>query len=419
MSFGLRVRLSIMMFLQYFVWGIWLPMIAQRIGAGEGGLDLSARLQGLIFTVYGFGAILGPFVIGQLADRYFATEKVLAFCHLVGGGLLLASAYAETFMVLFILLFIYCNLYMPSMGLSNSITFRNVGEAKFAGIRLWGTIGWIAAGISFAAYLSSGDKEFMQALFNVVGKPSARDCLRVAGVVSLFYGVFCFALPHTPPVPSKEGDPLDKRSAVLESLELMKNRSFAILVTVAGLIGIMLAFYFACENFFLQAIGTKKELVGGYMTIGQIAEVVVMALVPGAVAKFGYKKTMIIGASAWAVRFGLSMIGQPWWLMIATIGLHGFCFGFFFVVAQMFVDRSASKDIKASAQNLLIFIIYGLGTILGSLLTGEIRSHFGEDWTKIWAGPFVLTIVCILAFAALFREEEIGKPASEPEAVLA
>jgi nucleoside transporter len=437
MSFGLRVRLSIMMFLQYYVWGIWLPMIAQRIGSGEGGLDFSPRQQGLIFTVYGFGAIIGPFVLGQLADRYFATEKVLAFCHLVGAGLLLAAAYAENFWVLFVLLFVYCNLYMPSMGLTNSITFRNTTEEKFAGIRLWGTLGWIAAGLSFAAYLSSRDSSVMQPLFRYVGTPGPRDCLRVAGIVSFFYGFYCFLLPHTPPVSAKEADPTgsefgtgastalaqltgepEKRSAFLESLQLMRNSSFAILVIVAGLIGIMLAFYFACENFFLQAIGTKKDLVGGYMTIGQIAEVVIMVLVPPAVARFGYKKTMIIGASAWALRFGLSVIGQPWWLMIATIGLHGFCFGFFFVVAQMYVDRMASADIKASAQNLLIFIIYGIGTIVGSLLTGEVRSYYGEDWSKIWMGPFILTVLCILAFAAFFHEGDVAKPTERPDHAL-
>jgi MFS family permease len=114
----------------------------------------------------------------------------------------------------------------------------------------------------------------------------------------------------------------------------------------------------------------------------------------------------------------LSIIGQPWWLMIATIGLHGFCFGFFFVVAQMFVDRSAGADIRASAQNLLVFLIYGLGTILGSLLTGEVRNHFGNDWPKIWAGPFVLTVLCILIFAALFHEQEIRKPALEADTAL-
>ncbi|MBV8610979.1 MAG: MFS transporter [Singulisphaera sp.] len=417
MSLSPRVRLSIMMLLQYFVWGTWLPMIAQRIG-GPGSLDLTPRQQGWIFTVYGFGAILGPMMFGQLADRRFATEKILAFCHLIGAALLIGAAHATSFWPLFLSLFIYCNLYMASMGLTNSITFRNVGEASFAGIRLWGTIGWVAAGNLYALYLSSKGVPALRPLFDLVGEPSSRDCLRVAGFVSLLYGLSCFALPHTPPIPAKETDPIDKRSAVLESLELMRNRSFAVLVTVAGLLGIMLAFYFACENFFLQDIGTTRELVGSYMTIGQVAEVVVMALVPAAVARFGYKWTMILGASAWALRFGLSIIGQPWWLMIATIGLHGFCFGFFFVVAQMFVDRSAGADIKASAQNLLVFLIYGLGTILGSLLTGEVRSHFGNDWPKIWAGPFVLTVLCILIFAALFHEQEIRKPVLEADTAL-
>jgi MFS family permease len=447
MSFGLRVRLSFMMFLQYYVWGIWLPMLAQQLG--EGGVNLSAREQGWIFTVYGFGAILGPVILGQLADRYFSTERVLAFAHLIGGGLLIATAYATSFWPIFILLFLYCNLYMPTMGLTNSITFRTLGESnqsKFPGIRLWGTIGWIVAGLSFGAYLDSERLDFLRPFFEVtgrsadfttflerwhqisrpvltplfatIGQPSFRDCLRIAGFVSLFYGLYCFSLPHTPPTPAKDTDPIDKKAAWLESLELMRNRSFAVLVIVSALIGIMLAFYFACENYFLADIGTDPRHTGAYMTIGQIAEVVVMLLVPVAVRRLGTKWTMILGASAWALRFGLSMIGRPWWLMIVSIGLHGFCFGFFFVVAQMYVDRAASRDIKASAQNLLIFLIYGVGTIVGSIISGELRSHFGSNWTAIWAGPFVLTVLCIVGFALLFREEEIRKPAGHVEEAL-
>jgi len=417
MNLGLRIRLSVMMFLQYFVWGIWLPMIALRIGSNPGGLNLSPREQAMIYTVYGFGAILGPFFLGQLADRYFSTEKVLAFCHLLGGVLLLGAAYANSFWPLFILLFLYCNLYMPSMGLTNSLTFRNVGEANFPGVRFWGTVGWIAAGVSYAAYLSSRKVPAMQPWFDLVGAPSPMDCLRVAGVVSLVYGLYCFVLPHTPPVPQSSDNPTEKKSAFTESLRLMRNPSFAVLVVVSSLIGIMLAFYFACENFFLQTIVANPDLIGGYMTIGQVAEGVVMVFVPAAVARFGYKWTMILGASAWALRFGLSIIGQPAWLMIATIGLHGFCFGFFFVVAQMYVDRAASPDIKASAQNLLVFLIYGIGTIIGSLLTGEIRAYFEEDWSKIWAGPFVLTILCILFFALFFRERFEEKPQAQAEAL--
>ena len=194
------------------------------------------------------------------------------------------------------------------------------------------------------------------------------------GVVSILYGLYCLTLPHTPPSPAGRDARLrpaiDKQSAVLESLELLRIRSFAVLVFVTGLVGIMLAFYFACENFFLEAIGIDPKNTGAYMTFGQVAEAFIILLVPISVAKLGVKRTMLIGAGAWALRFGLSAYGQPQWLMIATIGLHGFAFGFFFVVAQMYVDRAASGDIKASAQNLLIFVIYGLGTIVGSAISG-------------------------------------------------
>jgi nucleoside transporter len=421
MSLGLRIRLSIMMFLQYFVWGIWLPILGIHLESKSVGL--SGTQIGWIYTVYGFGAILGPFLLGQLADRYVATEVVMAVAHLVGGGLLIATAYATGFWPIFLLLFAYCNLFMPTMGLSNSITFRNVGEGNqdlFPGVRMWGTIGWIAAGLSFAAYRESADVEALQPLFALISKPSSRDCLRVAGFVSLIYGFYCFLLPHTPPTRVEVDSEKVKKSAILESLELLKVRSFAVLVFVAGLIGIMLAFYFACENIFLKAIKTPEGQIGGYMVIGQVAEFLVIGLVPLAVHRFGVKQTMMLGAGAWALRFGLSAIGQPWWLMIATIGLHGFAFAFFFVVAQMYVDRAAGPDIKASAQNLLIFIIYGLGTILGSVLTGYVRDYFKDDWTKVWAGPFVLTLICMAIFALFFKDTSITKkPVVEGDPVLA
>ena len=425
MSLGLRVRLSAMMFLQYFVWGIWLPILGLHLVK----IGQTPDQIGWMYTVYGFGAILGPFILGQLADRYLATEKVMALAHFLGGFLLIAAAYQTKFWPVFILLFLYCNLYMPTMGLSNSITFRNIGDenqAAFPGIRLWGTIGWIIAGLFFTAYLESGTRvPALQPLFRVewIGQPVFRDCLRIAGVVSMLYAVYCLTLPHTPPTPAKATDPIDKKSAVIESLELMRYRSFAVLVVIAGLIGIMLAFYFACEPLFLAAIGIPEKQVGAYMTIGQVAEFAVMVLIPISVAKLGVKKTMIIGAGAWATRFGLSVIGQPQWLMVVTIALHGFAFGFFFVVAQMYVDRAASKDIKATAQNLLVFIIYGIGTIVGSVLAGRVRGYFTtvvdgktvENWAGIWIGPFILTVLCIIAFALLFREREIGDAAKPSE----
>jgi hypothetical protein len=348
---------------------------------------------------------------------------------------------------------------MPTIALTNSLTFRTLGpdhQSSFPAVRLWGTIGWIAAGILFAVYLGYDNLSFFQTSFDLlgqhsafvsflgwwrahivpvikplfaipwIGEPGFRDCLRLSGFFSCLYALYCLTLPHTPPIPAKETDPLDKRSAVLESLELMRFRSFAVLVIVAGVIGIMLAFYFGCETFFLEAVGVKARDTGAFMTIGQITECVVILLVPAAVEKLGVKKTMLIGAGAWALRFGISALGKPMWLMIASIGLHGFAFGFFFVVAQMYVDRAASEDIKASAQNLLIFVIYAIGTILGSVLTGLVRKlntsvvngKLVENWHGIWLGPFVLTLLCTIAFAVLFREEEIGAQVKESEAVV-
>ena len=477
MSFGLRIRLSIMMFLQYYVWGIWLPMLGQHLGKND--LKLDASSIGWIFTVYGFGSILGPFILGQLADRYFSTERVLAAAHFLGGILLVATAYVTSPIWIFILLFLYCNLYMPTMGLTNSITFRALGEENqghFPGIRLWGTIGWIAAGLSFAAYLDYKNLGFFQTIFDLlglhgsfvnlldwwrssvvpsleslhkiswIGEPQYRDCLRLPGVVSGLYGLYCLTLPHTPPTPARASDPIAKRSAVLESLELLRVPSFAVLVFVTGLVGIMLAFYFACENPFLEAIGIDPRNTGAFMTLGQFAEALVIVLIPISVSKLGVKRTMLIGASAWALRFGLSAYGRPQWLMISTIFLHGFAFGFFFVVAQMYVDRAATGDIKATAQNLLIFVIYGLGTIIGSAITGLVRNSYTtrtfelagaagspvvvaitggsfdvqgvatppvvtavEAWQWIWFGPFVLTLICMLIFALFFKEAEISK----------
>ncbi len=436
MRLGLWIRLSLMMFLQYAVWGIWLPGIAQFMDQrSKGGIGLSFDEQGWIFTVYGFGAILGPMIIGQLADRYFSTERVLAGCHVLGGVLLYLASMQTSFWPLFLILFAYCNLYMPTMGLSNSITFRALGDkdsVKFPLIRLWGTVGWIAAGMLYGEYLLQGKSEasFLGGLFATIGKPAFKDCLRLPAVLSVIYGIYCLTLPHTPPVKVRDselggdrGAPKPQKSAVLESLELMKNRSFAVLVIVTGLVGIMLAFYFGCENFFLGDIGTEPERVVQFMTIGQWAELALMFLVPLAVAKLGIKKTMIIGASAWALRFGLSALGQPYWLMISTIALHGFAFGFFFVPAQMYVDRAASEDIKATAQNFLVFVVYGLGTILGSIVSGRLRGVFSTmvvdpvtgqeraitNWFAIWIGPTVLTILCILVFVLLFREEKITK----------
>ncbi|GIW87079.1 MAG: MFS transporter [Isosphaeraceae bacterium] len=413
MNASVIARLLIMMFLQYFVWGIWLPILPLKLSD----IGLSANQTALIMTTYGFGSILGPFVLGQLADRYFAAERVVSLAHIIGGLLLIVASGMSQFWPLFLLMFLYCNLYMPTMGLTNAIAFKGLGEGNekyFAWIRNMGAVGWIVAGLFFAWYLNTF-------------KPTlALEPLRFAGWVSIAYGVYCLFLPHTPPTRVTQaveasGDlaerasdlsplkPPVKRSAVAESLELLNNRSFAVLVATAGLIGIMLAFYFGAESLFLKHIGVAENDIGGWMTLGQIVEMIVTLFVPLAITQLGFKTTMIIGAAFWAARFGISILGQPTWLMLATITFHGFCFGFFFVVAFIFVDKAAPADIRSTAQNLLVFVVYGVGTVIGNLIVGPLRTAFGDNWAAIWAGPFVLTTLALLAFAALFRPDEIGE----------
>lgn len=419
MSVGLIIRLCAMMLLQYFVWGVWMPFFGPQMEAA----GFAPSQVGYVLAMMGFGSVIGPLVLAQVADRYFSGEKVMAVTHLIGGGLLIAMAYAPSFWPVIILFFFYCNLYFATVGLSNVVTFRALGEDgrnQFPRIRLFGTIGWIFAGLLLTAFLRSQGVEAFDSLYQSLRKPELLDAIWLAGLCSMVYGLYCFTLPYTPPVPAKETDPLDKRSAVLETLELLRVRSFSTMVILSGLIGIMLAFYFGCEAFFLIDIGLTDTDVPAYMTIGQMAEIFILALVPISVAKLGTKKTLMIGLAAWGVRFGLSMIGYPRWLMVSTIALHGFCFSII-VVAQMYVDRVAPKDIKNSAQNLLTVVVYGVGTIIGNVLAGYLRQAYQPNWTVIWAVPFVATLVCILGMAIFFHEEqEAAKPSRvEPESALA
>ncbi len=410
----IRIKLSLMMFLEYAIWSFWALMLVPHLTE----LNLSNISIGLIMACGGIGSILGPFVMGQLADRYFATEKVLAFCHLAGGLLLIAASYGTTFWPIFLLMLVYCTLYFPTVGLTNSLTFRALGEehaSQFAPIRLWGTIGWLAASFLLGRYLflNSTAAPMLKPLFDLVGEPTKREVLRIPGLISLIFGLYCFALPHTPPVAAgarvDKGAGVAKKSAFVESLELMKDRSFAILLLVSGLYGFALYYYFQCEGQFLPAVGSDSNNVGTQMIIGQVGEMISMAMVPFMVRSFGIKRTMILGGLAYVVMFALNMLGQPWALMVGINILHGFCFGFFFVVAQMYVDKAASADIKASAQSLFVFVVYGLFNVVGNVGAGYIRDWLLPNWAAVWAVPLVVTAVCLLLFVVQFREEQIAR----------
>jgi nucleoside transporter len=427
MNPALRIKLSVMMFLQYAIWGIWAVSLALHLDA----LGISGFYSGLIIACGGIGSILSPFLVGELADRYFATEKVLAFCHLVGGVLLIAAGHATTFGPIFVLMLIYCSLYFPTVALTNAVTFRALGQehaSQFGPIRFWGSLGWPVAIWLTGLYLGARDVSFLKPLFDLVGTPSLRDNLRIPGTISIVLGLFCFfALPHTPPALRKEGAEAGtaKRSAFLESLGLLGNRSFAVLLIVSAVLGGFLYYYFQCEQVFLTFVGSTPTKAPSQMALGQIAELTAMLLVPIALARIGIKRTMLIGASAYAVLFGLNILGQPWALMVAANLLHGLCFALFFTVAMIFVDKAASGDIKASAQSLFVFVVYGLANIVGNLGAGAIRDALAAkdaphpNWAMIWTIPFIGSVLCILAFALLFQERGIQKPAGVVEEIAA
>lgn len=427
MNLGLRIKLSLMMAFQYAVWSIWVFMIHQRVKE----VGLEPQLGWILMTA-GLGSILGPIIMGQLADRYFATEKVLAFAHIVGGFLLIATAYATSFTPFFVLMLLYCLLYFPTVGLTNSLTFRALGEGnqnQFPMIRFFGTIGWVLGSLALAWYLASGKVAALQPLFNLVGAPSNKDILRFPGLISIVYGFYCFLLPHTPPTTVTTETGGEKKSAFAESLGLLKIPSFATLIIVAGLYGVLLYYYFQNENLFLDSLKLDPKYLGAFQTMGNVFEFVSMIVIPLAVSTLGMKRTMLIGASAYVAMFGMKMFGQPWALMLASNLLHGICFGLFFVVSQMFVDKAASSDIKASAQSLMVFIVYGVANLVGNYLGGAVRTAFtqlgpdgktvvSQNWTVIWGTAFALALVSTLAFAVLFRESEIKK-ADEPVEALA
>ncbi len=409
MNLAVRIKLSVMMFLQYAVWSIWAVMLLVHLQK----LGISDISIGIIMACGGIGSIIGPLILGQLADRYFATEKVLAFCHLAGGALLILAAYFQSFWPILVVMLLYCTLYFPTLGLTNSLTFRTLGNEHaqlFAPIRLWGTIGWLVATFLTGRYLNLSSETVPQlaGFFKMAGEPSLRDVLRIPGFVSLFYGLYCFFLPHTPPTPAT-GQSGPRQSAFLESLQLMKDRSFAVLIFVSGLLGFALYYYFQCEQAFLPSVGIRETNVGSFIILGQVGEIVSMAMVPFMILRLGVKRTMLLGASAYAALFGLNMLGQPWALVAGANLLHGFCFGFFFVVAQIFVDKAAPDDIKASAQSLFVFVVYGLFNVVGNVGAGAIRDALLPNWLGIWGVPFGVTLLAILIFATLFHERKIAR----------
>jgi MFS family permease len=381
---GRKVQLGAMMFLQYAIWGAWAPVLSSHL---LGDLGFSGSQVGWIYALLPLATIIAPIVGGQVADRYFATERVIGFLAFTGGIVLMVVARTADFDTMFALMLVYCLLYAPTLALTNSIAMANMddSEKEFGAIRVWGTLGWIAAGWMLTGWRWFGEIDVLPAMQG--------DMLFLAGILSIVMGLQSFLLPHTPP--QREGV---SPWAFFESVKMLKVKDFAVFVAITFVVATELEFYYILTAPFLEsaAIGVSSRNIPAVMT--------------------GMRKTLAIGVVAWPVRYIIFAIGSPAWLVIGSLMLHGFCYVFFFVAAFIYVDKVAPPDIRASAQSLIAIIALGLGRFLGSLFAGGVRDWFTTDgvtnWTNVFLVPCALTIVCAVAFLLFFREES-GPAAGE------
>ena len=393
MPLSVRIKLSSLMFLQYFVWGAWSVTMGTWLGQT---LGFTGEQIGLAAGTTALAAMISPFFVGMIADRFLATEKILAVLHLIGGLVLFYGSTMSAFGPFYAVLLGYALCYMPTLALSNSLSFHQMKDParEFPSIRVLGTIGWIVAGL----------------LVGTLGLEATAMPMRLAAGASLLLGLFCFALPHTPPTRSRRASLADVIG--LEALGLLRERSFAIFVLGSFLICIPLQFYYAFANPFLNEIQVVNA--AGKMTLGQMSEIGFMLVMPLFFRRLGVKNMLLVGMAAWTTRYVLFAYGNDGplvWMLYGGILLHGICYDFFFVTGQIYVDQKAPPDLRAAAQGLIAFVTLGLGMFIGSWVSGRIVDAFalpggGHTWEKIWIMPAAMAGAVLLLFAAFFRASD-------------
>lgn len=408
----LQAKLSTMMFLEFFIWGGWFVTLGTFLANN---LDATDSQIGLAFATQSWGAIIAPFIVGLIADRFFNAERILGVIHLIGAVLMYLMANATDFAMFYPYVLGYMILYMPTLALVNSISFRQMNDPSqdFAKIRVLGTIGWIVAGLVISFIFSWDSQQAIREGY------LANTFLMCAGA-SAILGLFSFTLPKTPPKIDKGKDISIREILGLDALSMLKDRNFLIFFVSSILISIPLAFYYQNANPFLAEIGVNNPT--GIMTIGQVSEVIFMLLIPVFLTRFGIKKTLLIGMLAWAVRYVLFAYGDTGSLMfmlIIGIALHGICYDFFFVAGQIYTDSKAGEKFKSSAQGLITLATYGVGMLIGFWAAGQISEAYvvGEthEWTMIWIIPAIFAAAVFFIFWIAFKPEDIEYDTSELE----
>ncbi|HEY3244188.1 MAG TPA: MFS transporter [Phycisphaerae bacterium] len=402
------IRLSIMMFLEFAVWGAWAVLIAKHMSnLGFTGVQINS-----VYLTTAIGAMLSPLIAGWIADRFLPNQIFTGAVHLVGGVLLFIAWQQKTFAGVWTVIFLYAILYMPTIALTNAIAFYHMKDSKkFGYIRVWGTLGWIAINWSLSVYLRYWEQRSP-------GVSHVGDCLPAAGIVSLLLGLYCFTLPNTPPAKGAKNP-----YAFLEAIKLTSNANFAVLLVISFVVAIELPFYYNLTYLFLTApagVGLQESTANLAMSLGQVGEVFLMLLVAPSLRHLGMRATIFLGILAWPVRYAIFAIGHPWWLIVAAQTLHGICYSFFFVGGMIAVERLSQKDIRASAQGLIVFATNGVGMLFGSLLAGWVSDTFvdpagNRQWPKIFLVPIVVTVLAAIAFRALFSERKFQEDSSRIE----
>lgn len=396
--FSMRVRLSLMMFLEYFIWGAWYVTLGTWLGQQ---LHFSGEQIGVVAGTTALGAAISPFLVGLMADELFANQRLLAALHGIGGLLLWFASAQTAFGPMYALLLVYSLCYMPTMALTNALAFRQMKDPKqdFGSIRVLGTAGWIVAGLLIG---------FLRV------EPTAIP-IRVAGAASMLMGIYSLTLPHTPPLRSTHGFKLSNIFPP-EAFTLFRDRNFSVFALASFLICIPLQFYYTFTNPFLNEIGMQNA--AGKMTMGQMSELLFMVTLPWFFRRVGVKYTLMLGMFAWVVRyicFGAGNSGSLVPLLYLGIVLHGICYDFFFVTGQVYVDQKAPLALRAVAQGLIYFITYGIGMFVGSWICGAIVDRYAKslpsggvlhDWRSIWMVPAIASAVVLLFFWVGFRREE-------------
>ncbi|WP_027077296.1 nucleoside permease [Maribacter antarcticus] len=405
MNIKTRVQLCIMMFLEFFIWGGWFVTLGTFLGNN---INASDGEIALAFSTQSWGAIVAPFIIGIIADRYFNAEKILGILHLGGAFLLYLMYGTDNFDLFYPYVLGYMILYMPTLALVNSVSFNQMKNPakEFSLVRVFGTLGWVVAGLLISYFFNWDSEAGIQ-------EGLLKNTFLMTAIASAILGVFSFTLPKTPPKAASGKKPSLKELIGLDALELFKDRNFLVFFISSILICIPLAFYYQNANPFLVEIGMENPT--GKMTLGQISEILFMLLLPYFFTKFGFKKTILVAMLAWVVRyvlFAYGNTGELGFMLLVGIALHGICYDFFFVSGQIYTDSKAGNKYKSSAQGLITLATYGIGMLIGFWIAGKISdSYLLEDdshqWEQIWLYPSGFALLVLVLFAVMFKSEKI------------